>query len=100
MGLFRKKKNPLENWPEMRIVPKYFLEDLVRHMLVCRFLSDLNQGKNGDLYMPYNWFIKATDTMDEAVKQVMDHLEQYAIPMDDIGKIKLYANKEGQAIEI
>ena len=100
MGLFRKKKNPLENWPEMRIVPKSFLEDLVRHMLVCRFLSDLNQGKNGDLYMPYNWLIEAQDTMDEAVKKVMDHLEQHAIPMDNTEKIKLYANKEGQAIEI
>lgn len=101
MGLFSKKKDPFENWPEMVIIPKPFFETLIRHMMALRFLSDLNQGMNGDIYMPATWLhaVEEEGAIDMGVKAVMDTLNKNAIDVHN-DKFKLYATMEGDSITV
>lgn len=84
------EKQQLSNIPEMVCITKERFRDLMRNKMVCQFLSDLNQGTNGDLHMPADWLYEAQGVIGEAVDKVIAALDEHAIRADPEGKIKIY----------
>ena len=84
------EKQQLSNIPEMVCITKKKFRDLIKNKMVCQFLSDLNQGMNGELHMPADWLYEAQDVINEAVDKVITALDEHAICADPEGKIKIY----------
>lgn len=86
--LFRKKAK--ENWdalPEMVVIPRALFENLIEKEVVCRFISDMNQGLNGNLHLPASWLIEARPAIEECVKAVLGKLDEHSTDLNK--KVKL-----------
>lgn len=78
-----------KDWPTMIVIPEDFVKKCLESMMVCRFIHDLNQGRNGDLHLNAFLLDGAHEAIAEGVQKAIEKMNQNALEVEN-GKFKVW----------